>query len=81
MTMLEVSDLKVTYRQGDRAVPAVRGVSFTLDGGQTLGIAGESGLPLAEGKMSVNGQPTAYVCHHQTCSSPVTESQQLELLL
>jgi uncharacterized protein len=43
--------------------------------------AGESGLPLAEGKMSVNGQPTAYVCHRQTCSSPVTESQQLELLL
>jgi peptide/nickel transport system ATP-binding protein len=43
MTMLEVIDLKVTYRQGDRAVPAVRGVSFTLDGGQTLGIAGESG--------------------------------------
>jgi peptide/nickel transport system ATP-binding protein len=43
MTRLEVSDLKVTYRQGDRAVAAVRGVSFTLDGGQTLGIAGESG--------------------------------------
>ena len=43
MTMLEVSDLEVTYRQGARAVPAVRGVSFTLDGGQTLGIAGESG--------------------------------------
>jgi peptide/nickel transport system ATP-binding protein len=43
MTRLEVSDLKVTYRQGARAVPAVRGVSFTLDGGQTLGIAGESG--------------------------------------
>jgi uncharacterized protein YyaL (SSP411 family) len=43
--------------------------------------AGESGLPLAEGKMSVNGQPTAYICQRQTCSSPVTESQQLELLL
>ncbi len=43
MSMLEVRDLRVTYRQGDRAVPAVRGVNFTLDGGQTLGIAGESG--------------------------------------
>jgi uncharacterized protein YyaL (SSP411 family) len=43
--------------------------------------AGESGLPLAEGKVSVNGQPTAYVCQRQTCSSPVTESQQLDLLL
>jgi peptide/nickel transport system ATP-binding protein len=43
MTMLEVRDLEVTYRQGDQSVPAVRGVSFTLDGGQTLGVAGESG--------------------------------------
>jgi peptide/nickel transport system ATP-binding protein len=43
MSMLEVRDLRVTYRQGDRAVPAVRGVNFTLDRGQSLGIAGESG--------------------------------------
>jgi uncharacterized protein len=43
--------------------------------------AGESDLPLAEGKTSVNGQPTAYVCQRQTCSPPVTESHQLELLL
>jgi uncharacterized protein YyaL (SSP411 family) len=42
---------------------------------------GESDLPLAEGKTSVNGQPTAYVCQRQTCSSPVTESHQLDLLL
>ena len=41
--MLEVRDLAVTYRQGDREVRAVRGVSFTLDRGQTLGVAGESG--------------------------------------
>jgi peptide/nickel transport system ATP-binding protein len=43
MTILEIRDLEVTYRQGDRVTPAVRGVSFTLDGGQTLGVAGESG--------------------------------------
>jgi len=43
--------------------------------------AGESNLPLAAGKVMVNGRPTAYVCHRQTCSSPVTESRQLELLL
>ncbi|MGV9777728.1 ABC transporter ATP-binding protein [Streptosporangium sp. NPDC003464] len=41
--MLDVRDLRVTYRNGERAVPAVRGVSFTLDRGQTLGVAGESG--------------------------------------
>jgi len=43
--------------------------------------AGESDLALAVGKTSVNGQPTAYVCQRQTCSSPVTESHQLDLLL
>jgi peptide/nickel transport system ATP-binding protein len=41
--MLEVRDLKVTYRSGGRTVPAVRGVDLTLDAGQTLGLAGESG--------------------------------------
>jgi uncharacterized protein len=43
--------------------------------------AGESDLALAVGKTSVNGLPTAYVCQRQTCSSPVTESHQLDLLL
>ena len=43
--------------------------------------AAESSLPLAEGKISVHGHPTAYVCHRQTCSPPVTESRQLEQLL
>jgi peptide/nickel transport system ATP-binding protein len=41
--LLEVRDLAVTYRSGDRAVRAVRGVSFALGAGQTLGMAGESG--------------------------------------
>ncbi|MET9131900.1 ABC transporter ATP-binding protein [Streptomyces antibioticus] len=41
--MLEVKDLRVTYRGGGRTVPAVRGVDLTLDAGQTLGLAGESG--------------------------------------
>jgi uncharacterized protein YyaL (SSP411 family) len=43
--------------------------------------AGEPDLALAVGKMSMNGQPTAYVCHRQSCSSPVTDSHQLDLLL
>jgi peptide/nickel transport system ATP-binding protein len=42
-TLLEVRDLHVTYRQGGRDVPAVRGVDFTLPRGGTLGVAGESG--------------------------------------
>jgi peptide/nickel transport system ATP-binding protein len=44
--LLEVSDLTVTYESagaGGVPIQAVRGVSFALDRGQTLGVAGESG--------------------------------------
>ena len=41
----------------------------------------ESDLPLAIGKTSVNGKPTAYVCQHLTCSPPVTDTHQLDLVL
>jgi peptide/nickel transport system ATP-binding protein len=43
VTLLEVRDLTVTYQQHGHAVQAVRGVDFTLDGGEVLGVAGESG--------------------------------------
>jgi peptide/nickel transport system ATP-binding protein len=41
--LLEVRDLHVTYRSSEGEIPAVRGVSFTLHAGETLGLAGESG--------------------------------------
>jgi peptide/nickel transport system ATP-binding protein len=43
MTLLQVRDLKVTYRSGAGPVPAVRGVDLELAEGETLGLAGESG--------------------------------------
>ena len=68
-TLLDVRDLRVTYRQSGSptsAVPAVRGVSFTLGRGDTLGVAGESGsgkstmalslLRLLGGSAKVEGQ-------------------------
>lgn len=43
MTLLEVRDLHVTYHGARGAIPAVRGVSLTVDAGETVGLAGESG--------------------------------------
>jgi peptide/nickel transport system ATP-binding protein len=42
-TLLEVRDLRVAYREAGRVVPIVDGVSFTLERGEALGLAGESG--------------------------------------
>ena len=43
MALLEVDDLHVSFKTADGIVQAVRGVSFAVDAGQTLGIVGESG--------------------------------------
>ncbi|WP_240973074.1 ABC transporter ATP-binding protein [Nonomuraea composti] len=43
MSLLELDDVSVTYRIASGDVPAVRGVSLTLDSGAALGVAGESG--------------------------------------
>lgn len=41
--LLSVRDLNITYQTTSGPVPAVRGVSFDLDRGDSLGLAGESG--------------------------------------
>ena len=43
MALLEVEDLQVSFPTADGVVQAVRGISYHVEAGQTLGIVGESG--------------------------------------
>jgi oligopeptide/dipeptide ABC transporter ATP-binding protein len=43
LALLEIDDLTVSFKTPDGIVQAVRGVSYTVEAGQTLGIVGESG--------------------------------------
>ncbi len=43
MNVLEVKDLKISFRQDGRLIEAVKGVSFTVNKGETVALVGESG--------------------------------------
>ena len=55
MPLLEVKDLHVSFPTTDGLVQAVRGVSFSVDAGQTLGIVGESGSGKSVSTQTVMG--------------------------
>ncbi len=43
MTLLQVKNLRVEFLQRGRALEALKGISFTIEDGESLGIVGESG--------------------------------------
>jgi len=55
VTLLEVEDLHVSFNTADGIVQAVRGVSYRLDAGQTLGIVGESGSGKSVSTQTITG--------------------------
>ena len=64
--LFEVRDLRVEYRRAGRPpLVAVKGVSFHLDAGETLGIVGESGSgksTIARTLMLLQPRPAARYC-------------------
>lgn len=68
MSLLALEDVSVSYRTGAEALTAVRGVTLSLDRGETIGLVGESGcgkstlaraivglLPLRAGRILLDG--------------------------
>jgi peptide/nickel transport system ATP-binding protein len=55
VALLEIEDLQVTFPTSDGRVQAVRGVSYAVDRGQTLGIVGESGSGKSVSTQTVMG--------------------------
>ena len=53
MALLEVDNLQTYFFTDAGVLPSVDGVSFTIDGGQTLGVVGESGCGKSVTAMSI----------------------------
>lgn len=62
--ILEVNDLHITFKSRKRTVEAVKGISFSLQEGQTLAVVGESGSGKSVTALSLTKLlPSAPVCN------------------
>jgi len=81
MALLEVSDLKVNLRTARGSVQAVRGLNFSLERGETLGIVGESGCGKSMtalalmGLLPDNAAPTGRIALHGQNLLELSEAQ------
>lgn len=76
-TILTVNNLRVDFHQHTGIVHAVRGVSFTLQKGETLALVGESGSGKSVTSMSVLQLLPYPMATHGESSSIVYRSQEL----
>ena len=53
MPLLDVRNLKTTFKTDDGIVCAVNGLSYTVDAGSTLGVVGESGSGKSVNALSI----------------------------
>lgn len=53
--ILEVRDLTVSFKKGEKTIKAVNGISFSAGKGEILGIAGESGCGKSLAALSIAG--------------------------
>lgn len=54
-TILSVEDVRIQFRSGKEVVQPIRGVNFTLNKGETLGVVGESGSGKSVTSLAIMG--------------------------